>query len=201
MWGGDHRGIYTVKSSYKSLMGTINGSEVVNGVDFWLGVWNLGIRPSVKNFLWRAALDILLTTCNLNKRRVPISLTCSVCGGFKEDVHHVLLSCSTTAACWAEARVEALSGDQGSFVDWLGGLFKQSTKNKMEVVAMIAWNIWNNRNSIVWKNQAKFPYQVVNYAKSHLQAWKQARNRRLSIPNGAVSTDMNQWSRLEIGYV
>ncbi|KAK9155298.1 hypothetical protein Sjap_002778 [Stephania japonica] len=40
---------------------------------------------------------------------------------------------------------------------------------------MIMWNIWNNRNSIVWRTFEQIPSQVVGGARSALGTWKNAR--------------------------
>lgn len=54
-------------------------------------IWSLKIPPKIKSFLWRAALNIIPTCNNLNKKHVMIDYTCPVYRGHVETVLHVFV--------------------------------------------------------------------------------------------------------------
>lgn len=62
-WIDDEKGVYTVKTGYKRLMGVMN--QPINQVQFnWQKLWNMRIPPKVKNFVWRVFFNCLPTLDN-----------------------------------------------------------------------------------------------------------------------------------------
>ncbi|XP_031120454.1 uncharacterized protein LOC116023592 [Ipomoea triloba] len=62
-WRGDVRGMYTVKQGYRLLV-----EDAVNAPSqftAWRLLWKLRLPPTVLNFIWRCARDILPTNLNL----------------------------------------------------------------------------------------------------------------------------------------
>ena len=53
----------------------------------------------VKNFVWRAAANVLPTAVNLISKRVDIPSTCIVCNAYEETVIHSLIECSFAKSC------------------------------------------------------------------------------------------------------
>ena len=42
------------------------------------------------------------------------------------------------------------------------------------MIAMVCWNVWNRRNSVLWKNTRRNDAQVLNSAILYLSDWKLA---------------------------
>lgn len=53
----------------------------------------------VKNFIWRAAANVLPTAVNLIFKRVDILSTCIVFNAYEETVIHSLIECSFAKSC------------------------------------------------------------------------------------------------------
>lgn len=52
VWGGEHTGIYTVRSGYKLLLGTHMGAPLERKL--YKQIWNIDCPPKVRIALWRA---------------------------------------------------------------------------------------------------------------------------------------------------
>ena len=88
-WNADLKGIYTVKSGYRSLQGTVTDDRTM----LWKKLWKLNIPPKIKNFMWRTLTGVLPTVDSLRTRMVKIETTCPVCYQERESAHHLLLRC------------------------------------------------------------------------------------------------------------
>lgn len=91
-WFDDEKGVYTVKSGYKSLTGLFN-SYATSQVEFnGQKLWNLLIPPKVKNFIWRVYYNCLRTLDNLQRRQVDVNSQCSFCQAGDETLNHAIMS-------------------------------------------------------------------------------------------------------------
>lgn len=69
---------YIVKSGYRFLYNAQsldNGDYQLESNGLWKQVWNLGVQPKVRNFLWRAIKNSIPTKTNL-KHRLVIAEDC-----------------------------------------------------------------------------------------------------------------------------
>ncbi|KAF2301351.1 hypothetical protein GH714_023179 [Hevea brasiliensis] len=88
---GDSKGAYTVKSGYRKVhVDHFNVDQ--SSVLVWRRLRKSAIPPKVKNFIWRAILNILPTCCSLSGRRVDVFDVCPMCGGESETAVHVLFN-------------------------------------------------------------------------------------------------------------
>ena len=87
-WMADSWGCYSVRSCYKILTPITIGSFA----DVWRKLWNLNVPNKVKNFIWRAAHNVLPTTITLISKRVDVPSTCSVCNAYEETILHSLVA-------------------------------------------------------------------------------------------------------------
>lgn len=53
-------------------------------------MWNLYIPPMVKNFFWRALIDILPSKMSLVAKGIDIALGCRLCG-VEEDIKYTFV--------------------------------------------------------------------------------------------------------------
>lgn len=81
-------------------------------------------------------------------KRVQIESKCSWCLNHEEDDMLVLLTCSFASSVWATMGIPEVHQDvdEGSAVEIIDELFRNCTKDKLVVIAMVCWNIWNRRN-------------------------------------------------------
>ncbi|KAF2301345.1 hypothetical protein GH714_023099 [Hevea brasiliensis] len=87
LWGlvldGGWQGVYTVKSGYRKVhVDHFNVDQ--SSVLVWRRLRKSAIPPKVKNFIWRAILNILPTCSSLSGRRVDVFDVCPMCGGESE---------------------------------------------------------------------------------------------------------------------
>lgn len=61
-----------------------------------------------------------------------------------------------------------------SFVDWLSFVLSKGLDEKKECIALVIWQIWNNRNSILWKGKGMPAAMLSQLGLSYLQSWKLA---------------------------
>ena len=104
----------------------------------------------IKAFGWRACQNILPTKMNLFHRKVIEDPTCDECGLGPETVLHMLYQCSKAKEVWKHCNLHNIIGDKGDFQDilWLSGLTNNHDSNLMDMILMIAWGIWRNRNEV-----------------------------------------------------
>ncbi|KAF5445889.1 hypothetical protein F2P56_031564, partial [Juglans regia] len=101
-WNPTGKGIFSVRSFYKSLSHTTT-------IQFpWKRLWRNKAPPKAVFFAWTAAWGKILTIDNLRKRRLVILDWCCLCKRSGETVDHLLLHCEITRALWVEvfSRVE-----------------------------------------------------------------------------------------------
>lgn len=73
-WLTDPHGQYTIHSCYKMLPHYTHA--LTSGV--WRKLWNLEVPKKVKNFLWRAMMNILPTNDNLIRQGAEVMPICSI---------------------------------------------------------------------------------------------------------------------------
>ena len=155
IWTASTSGIYSVKSAYQLLKDHYaeksNCGEASNGElmkDLWSRVWRLRIPPKVKNFVWRACLNILPTKSNLKKRKITSDDFCPICEFEDESTTHALWECPAANDVWLSSnlRVQKVSKYQGDLITLVLSLFDKVGEKDCGLVAMIIWYIWFNRN-------------------------------------------------------
>ena len=104
-WKETKNGCFSVKTAYwvaLSLNQPENAEHTTAREDkkFWNKMWKLHIPPKVRNFIWRACSNILPTSTNLCRRRIPVASTCTICQQQEETVAHVLWECPLARNVW-----------------------------------------------------------------------------------------------------
>lgn len=83
-------GLYSVKSGYHLLVQLDSNLAQFVVPSPWKKVWNLYIPPMVKNFFWRALIDILPSKMSLVAKGIDIALGCRLCG-VEEDIKYTFV--------------------------------------------------------------------------------------------------------------
>lgn len=111
VWTKDKSGTYTVKSGYfeirKFFMHRETKATTSHQIDpaIWKLIWNSGIQPKIKFFLWSASQNALPTLDNLYRRKIVPAPMCSICMLEPETIEHTLLLCPWTAHIWKELNI------------------------------------------------------------------------------------------------
>ena len=95
-WLHDEQGIFTVKSAYQFVSGSLNGDSAA----IWHSLWNLDVPECIKSFAWLAFKEKLLTNQARHSQGMSLSPICPRCGLFDETVDHIFRQCSKTKMLW-----------------------------------------------------------------------------------------------------
>ncbi|XP_050229268.1 uncharacterized protein LOC126678412 [Mercurialis annua] len=99
-------------------------------------VWSCNMRPKVKQFLWRICHNALPCNLNLARRKLSIDGSCPRCKNHEESVLHCLKEC------------------------------KKVRGEEAQIFILCLWNIWNDRNDIVFENRRWPPPLLFNRVQS-----------------------------------
>ena len=105
-WKHTPSGMFTTSSAYKLIVScesrsNAGSSNAESQKKFWRWLWQLRMPNKIKNFVWRACNETLLTKMNLHHRHITKSDTCDLCGEFPEDSVHAIWSCKEVAGVWS----------------------------------------------------------------------------------------------------
>ncbi|KAL8121459.1 hypothetical protein AgCh_018258 [Apium graveolens] len=194
-WKRDKLRMYTVKGGFLFLQELKQGAHRDNNSGFWRSLWKLKIPPKVKNFLWRASSNCLPTKDMMRIKRVLIDSWFPTCNAFPETTVHSLLTCSFALQCRNLTDFSTTSNTTGSFQEWLQAVFNQKRKSDAEIIVMISWMLWKNRNDVVWKQKCMDVSSIVTTALSVLNQWKFVQDRSFNISLGYMTQDdgSEQW--------
>ncbi|PIN21273.1 hypothetical protein CDL12_06026 [Handroanthus impetiginosus] len=128
--------------------GSSSGLENSN----WKRIWKLNIPLKVKVFLWRAWWEILPTNSQLRRRHIHYGSQCPLCGNSEEIVLHALRDCPYVASVWKISELEGVDveGNGSNVKDWLLFQKKNVYLVQLELIFMLCWAIWSNRNAVIW---------------------------------------------------
>ncbi|XP_019159923.1 PREDICTED: uncharacterized protein LOC109156526 [Ipomoea nil] len=171
-WHGDPRGVYSVKSGYRLVVGDYQQNNET--FTKWLPLWKLKIPPKWRIFLWRAISDILPTTTNLLMKRVDVDPRCAMCGIFHENTMHALVLCDLAKNIWDKSNLTIPNIVTNVFHVWFGELLKILDSDGMLYAAAILYNIWRARNRAVWEATLPRPETVLKAAAAAKLAWTRA---------------------------
>ncbi|KAJ9183789.1 hypothetical protein P3X46_007599 [Hevea brasiliensis] len=99
---------------------------------------------------------------------------CPVCNHEPETILHCLITCPFARDCWVTSDV-GWWGVVDNFPASLSMIQTQCDRQQVQKAIMIAWEIWNARNGIVWKQKHVVPYTVLQKVHHFLQEWQLAR--------------------------
>jgi hypothetical protein len=146
-----------VRSAYhlgKEIMAITKGqcskSNLERGV--WKFIWSMRVPNQVKMFTWRACHNILPTRSNLVQRKVFKDSLCPCCKREPETTLHVLWNCPAAHDVWGgrKSRFQKCINDFGSFEDLLEDFIHRFDRNTVELMVVLARQIWLRRNMYVF---------------------------------------------------
>ena len=115
--------------------------------------FGLQIPNKVKNLLWRACRGAMPTKEALVRLTIIEDPLCNCCHATHETPLHALWLCKELETVW-ERTAHCQARQDANFLNFkelLSWILRESSK--VELFAMIAWGIWNQRNQ-AWLNHA-----------------------------------------------
>ncbi|CAA0840318.1 Unknown protein [Striga hermonthica] len=97
-WGFSENGSFTTKSAYASLVSAFPAPAIDRTP--WRIIWKWAGSQRVRQFLWLAAQDKLLTNVERRRRHISDSSTCTLCGRYDESTMHCLRDCTGARQVW-----------------------------------------------------------------------------------------------------
>lgn len=141
IWTEDDKGLYTVKSCYKTLLGNMDPTLIPT----WTKFWCLKLPPKIKTFFWQLCSYSLPTHDLLKSKMVPVPDVCQICSLEEESTFHLFTRCPLARNCWdIIGGVDYLSCI--SLLNWLELLFSSKTDQDLCIIISIFWKIWDARN-------------------------------------------------------
>ena len=198
-WSFDRRGVYSVRSSYDFLLQS--SSLVVEPSSLWSLIWSIKIPPTVKCLIWRASLNILPIVDNHQKKHVVVENICLFCCGNTKSIMHIFVDFFFARNCWYSSIVGYCRGSSVGFADCLLFVLSKNYATNKEYIAMIIWQLWNNRNSIIWKGRGVPLASLVQAGMLFLERWTISQNSNMKSPHIARSFADVKWSKPSNGWL
>ncbi|KAK9044065.1 hypothetical protein V6N11_072385 [Hibiscus sabdariffa] len=170
-WFGGKSGAFSVKSAYIQL--AQDDWDIKDAK--WKMLWGLHVPERIKYFLWLSFHGRILTNENRCIRHLCEDPVCSICASSDESILHVLRDCRSTATLWSSIvpRQQLREFFHLEIADWIlynlnsRCLLKGSNIPWNIFFAVLVWQIWKLRNSIVFSD-VDIPNMVLL---SHCRSW------------------------------
>ncbi|XP_057809148.1 uncharacterized protein LOC131023623 [Salvia miltiorrhiza] len=195
IWHSTKNGRYSVKSAYQLASSlTLDGMHNVDGQ--WGNLWKLDVPPKVKHFLWRAVRNNLPSKEKLLSRGVAAGGDCPICASGYENMWHLFLFCQFATNCWQISGLRAImdpiiEGSE-SFEEVVFKIVSHSEGEFKVKAVMLMWQIWRDRNGVVWKNDNPIPTRSILGAAQAWSDWKLARAPVISRNSSSVSAAIDR---------
>ena len=185
-WPYSSNGEYNCKSRYRFLKEESELSELsktsqvppLRDKQVWKRIWFMCVQQKVKNFIWRACRNAMPTKLALVRRTIISKPMCERCNSAVEDAIHALWSCSKLDSMWSDQSLWSFRGRVG-FVDFKELISWMIAEGKpLELFAVTAWMIWNQRYHVRLHRPAAAFHQVATLASTSLTKFQ----TRLSAP-------------------
>ena len=170
-WHYSNNGLYTVKSCYRMLTGSLHETESRLYVSSWKKLWTLFLPPKIISFLWRLCNSCIPVSVRLLDKGMNLPTRCVLCGQGPEHYWHLFYDCPYSSSCWTAAKVVKPTLTTDEFPVWLLKLIDDLDPDVMCSVAMILWCIWRQRNQKLWENSLLPAVKEVELGYVFLQDW------------------------------
>jgi hypothetical protein len=117
--------------------------------------------------LWKACSDILPTKEKLYNKKITADPLCPMCNLEIETTVHALWSCPSAQDVWADysSRIQKSSCDTKEFMGIMQWLMDKCTDEEIQMVTLVARQIWHRRNSVVFGGTFSSPQVLLRVAK------------------------------------
>lgn len=171
-WKDDLKGVYTVKSGYRRLVGDFSSPTL--GFAQWNTLWKLRVPPKIKFFLWRCLVNVLPTNVALVRRHVDISPMCPRCNLHNETVNHVFFECIYAEDVWHSSEWRARISQGADLDQVLTILFTNGVAKEAGRLCCLLWSIWVSCNAYMWDNRHMSSAETLCHAGTVFASWTTA---------------------------
>ena len=114
----------------------------------WRGIWSLQVPNKIKNLIWRACRNSLLTKVNLQCQTIIDNVVCDRCKLVPKSAIHALWSCTELDVVWEDVQLwsHRQTNNFFDFKELLSWLI--SNQHHLELFSVMAWSVWIQRNQI-----------------------------------------------------
>ncbi|XP_075665334.1 uncharacterized protein LOC142634995 [Castanea sativa] len=204
-WPYSTSGTYSCKSRYRFIkeeeeLQLNSQTPPICHKKVWKEVWQMQAPPKIKNFLWRACHNVLPTKQALMRRKILEDPICERCKMAVEDSLHAVWSCLELDIVWADQekwgfRCEIEFTCVRELLSWM-----IEEGKSLELLAFMAWTVWNQRNKVRLNLQAYLLYQVAEET-AELLAQYRASTKASDMLVRSHEIGGNRWRALQVGFV
>ncbi|KAH9742605.1 hypothetical protein KPL70_003002 [Citrus sinensis] len=199
IWHYDRKGLYSVKSGYQLAL-KIKFPEPPTGSagasQGWQNIWKLNLPGKIKNFVWKAAKNLLPTAENLWRRKILQEPICTICKAGREDIFHALMECNLARKIWRCTNLEAAvqTVRREDMLSTMHSLMRKGAKSEIDYVASIWWATWHARNKLLFEGKKPDPMETVARAKAILDAYQSMQFKEQESPRSIKEKKMQRWN-------
>lgn len=128
---------------------------------------------------------------------------CVMCEKQQETTWHTFMNCEFAKACWTEAKldrqIENMISSVESLKDMVLLLIGSLPKKEDAVFSVLFWQIWRERNSMLWKGTHSSPGRTFRIAIGFLNEWEAVKFADLGSLSSAHQTVCKTWHKPEPG--
>lgn len=126
----------------------------------------------IRHFTWRACRNILPTKSCLLQGKVVTADKCDFCGE-KETSGHILWGCKIAKDAWElSSKLGNTNITPELFVDVFWLLQEDKNEKDWELIATVAWSLWNNRNTVRHGGQSKQGKAIATDARRYVDKFR-----------------------------
>ena len=201
MWRDSPRGDFSMRSAYNMAVGADWLPDFNGG---W--IWKLHVLPKIQLFLWKCTHNSIGVKDCLAARGVTIDPLCPLCRKEPESIVHALRNCEKIRAIWNE--LDAMGFDRNFFSstaeDWMafnGKMDKAKNQHSPPwniIFSFAVWNIWKNRNHVIFKGRYLNP-RLANLITNQALEFFFCAGSSKAVQNQVLN--MVKWDRPGIGWM
>ncbi|KAL6585656.1 hypothetical protein OROMI_002300 [Orobanche minor] len=163
-WTGGKDGSFSTRSMYISL-NQVADDDPSQPVDT-SRIWWKAIPLKVSVFYWKLLLDMIAIKDNFLRRGLlPNNNGLVFVSGGEGKI---------TKKVGLRRKIESINSSSESWLEVMFGVLGDDERNVSAKFGMVAWQIWKERNSLIWNGTCKTPIKAVYASATLLFEWIQS---------------------------
>ncbi|KAL4354038.1 hypothetical protein GQ457_06G007780 [Hibiscus cannabinus] len=165
VWSGEHSVLYSVRSGYRLLMGSI----LVPSDDkkLFRTLWTIDCPPKFKIQVWKFIWNYAPTKSTLFTKRLTSDSLCPLCISAMEDITHALIDCPLASSIWSYLGYNwPIAVHHGGFKEWLSWLLTNTPNTKHVEISVTLYAIWYARNKFVHEGSRQTREEILTFIQS-----------------------------------
>jgi len=184
VWGEEELEKYSVNIAYNHLAKR-PGATHHYAFEY---LWKAKAFPNVLMTAWRALLNRIPTMENLSRRGVQMnSVVCVLCQEKEDSCHHLFIECKYAQQVWSLCLkwLGLLSVQHNDLREHFGSFHIAQASSKQNLVLKGVWAaivrcIWNQRNSILFKQEVVDAEEILQMVQFKSWLWMKYRESSLN---------------------